>query len=94
MPNGNAPPFRDDWTTVVPAGMGGGGPWEHVIERVKRQNHPIVPNTTVKAVEALSKYIGKRFNAAVLVEAGNATLTALLAAYDLGIPVVDACLSG
>ena len=84
----------DEWLTVVPAGMGGGGAWEHVIDRAKSQNIPLVPDATVRAVQALSKHIGKKFNAAIRVEAGNASLTTLLAAHDLGLPVVDACLSG
>ncbi len=84
----------DEWLTVVPAGMGGGGPWQHVIDRTKSQNIPLIPDATVRAVQALSKHIGKKFNAAIRVEAGNASLTTLLAAHDLGLPVVDACLSG
>ncbi len=84
----------DDWVTVVPAGMGGGGAWEHVIDRTKKQNLPVITNGTVRATQALSKYLGKPFNATVRVEAGNATLTALLASYELGLPILDACLSG
>src|SRR5688500_336177 len=30
----------DTWTTVTPAGIGGGGAWEYVRERVKKQNLP------------------------------------------------------
>ncbi len=83
-----------DWLTVVPAGMGGGGAWEHVIARTKEQNLPVFTNGTVRATQALSRHLGKPFNAAVRVEAGNATLTALLASHELGLPILDACLSG
>ena len=79
----------DEWVTVVPAGMGGGGAWEHVIDRAKQQNLPLVPNATVRAVQALSNHIGKKFNATIRVEAGNASLTTLLASHELGLPIVD-----
>jgi DUF917 family protein len=84
----------DDWTTVSVAGVGGGGAWEYVTERVKQQNLPTVSNSSLLAVETLSKYLGKKFNATIRIEAASATLTALVLAADLGVPVVDACLSG
>ncbi len=84
----------DDWTTVTPAGIGGGGAWEYVRERVKKQNLPTIPNSSARAIEALSKHIGKKFNAVVRIEAAGATLSALMAASELGVPLVDACLSG
>src|SRR5437867_6222905 len=35
----------DDWSIVTAAGgIGGGGAWEYVIERTKKQNLPTVPN--------------------------------------------------
>lgn len=83
----------DDWTTVTVAGVGGGGAWPYVIDRVKQQNLPTVPNGTKAAVEALSKYLGKKFNAVIRIEAVQAA-GALMLASDLGVPVVDACLSG
>lgn len=83
----------DDWTVVAPAGVGGGGAWEYVIERVKNQKLPVVEDTQMKAIDALSKYLGKPFNAVIRVEASGATVGALLAASALGVPVVDACLS-
>lgn len=84
----------DEWMTVTPAGVGGGGAWEYVRERTKQQNLPTVPNTTLRAVEALSAHLGRTFDAVVRVEAAGATLSALLLAADLGVPIVDACLSG
>ena len=84
----------DDWTTVTPAGIGGGGAWEYVRERVKKQNLPTIPNASARAIEALSKHVGKKFNAVVRIEAAGATLSALMAASEMGVPLVDACLSG
>jgi len=83
----------NDWTTVTVADIGGGGAWKYVTDRVKQQNLPTIPNAQTAAVEALSKHIGKRFNAVVRSEAAQAA-GALLAASELGVPVVDACLSG
>jgi DUF917 family protein len=83
----------NDWTTVTIAGVGGGGAWEYVTDRIKQQNLPTVQNTSVDAVQALSKHIGKKFNAVVRIEAVQAA-GALLLASELGVPVVDACLSG
>ena len=82
-----------DWTTVTVAGVGGGGAWEYVTERTKQQNLATIPNTAVAATQALSKYLGKKFNAVVRIEAVQ-SVGALLLASELGVPVVDACLSG
>ena len=84
----------DGWMTITPADVGGGGAWGYVKERIDQQRLPTVPNSTVLAIQALSKYLGKPFNAVIRVEADGATLDALLAAADLNLPVVDACLSG
>lgn len=83
----------DDWTTVTVARVGGGGAWTYVTERTKEQNLPTMPNTSVLAVEALSKHLGKKFNAVIRVESVQSASTLILAS-ELGIPVVDACLSG
>jgi hypothetical protein len=37
--------------------------WDYVRERVKKQNLPTIPNSSAKAIEALSKHVGKKFNA-------------------------------
>jgi DUF917 family protein len=82
-----------DWTTVTVAGVGGGGAWEYVTDRVKQQNLPTVANAAAAAVATLSQHIGKKFNAVIRIEAVQAA-GALLLASELGVPVVDACLSG
>lgn len=84
----------DDWTVVVTSGVGGGGAWEYVRERVERQRLSAVPNATVAAINALSVHLGKPFQAVVRTEAAAATLSALMAASELGLPVVDACPAG
>src|SRR5204863_5663432 len=67
----------DDWTIVTAAGgIGGGGAWEYVTDRVKKQNLPTISNPTVAALEALSRHVGKKFNAVIRNEAAGATLNA------------------
>ena len=88
----------DNWTTISESGVGGGGAWQYVIERTRQQKLPTIRNqtgeATVLAAKALSKYIGKSFNAVVRTEADGATISGLLLAADLGVPIVDGCLSG
>jgi uncharacterized protein len=85
----------DDWNVVMAAGgIGGGGAWEYVTERTKKQNLPTVPNTTIVAMEALSKHLGKKFDAVLRNEAAGATLNAFQNAIAVGLPVVDACPAG
>lgn len=83
----------DDWNTVTVAGIGGGGAWDYVTDRVKGQNLTTVPNTGALAVDALSKHMGRKFNAVVRIEAVQ-SVGALLLASELNVPIVDACLSG
>jgi DUF917 family protein len=85
----------DDWTVVMAAGgIGGGGAWEYVTERTKKQNLPTVPNATVAAMEALSKHLNKKFDAVLRNEAAGATLNAFQNAIAVNLPVVDACPAG
>jgi DUF917 family protein len=85
----------DDWTVVQAAGgIGGGGAWEYVTERIKGQNLPTVPNATLAALEALSKHLGKKFDAVIRNEAAGATLNAFQVATAVNLPVVDACPAG
>ncbi|MCC7181699.1 MAG: DUF917 domain-containing protein [Acidobacteria bacterium] len=84
----------DSWTVANLVGVGGGGAWQHVIERTKAQNLPITPNLPARAVEALSKHVGKKIDALIRFEPAGQTLNTFLAASELGIPVVDACFSG
>jgi DUF917 family protein len=84
----------DDWTVVVPCGVGGGETWEYVRERMKSQKAPTFSDTATRAAQALGKYLGVEFKAVIRNEPAQSTMVALMTASDLGIPVVDACLSG
>ena len=84
----------DDWTVANLVGVGGGGAWEHVIERTKAQNLAVLPNLPALATEALSRHIGKKIDAVIRFEPAGQTLNTFLAAAELGVPVVDACFSG
>jgi uncharacterized protein len=85
----------DDWMIVSGGGIGGGGAWEYVRERTAKQKLPTIPNAQARAIEALAKHHGRQsFDAVVRVEAAGATLTALMIAAELGVPLVDACMSG
>ena len=53
----------DDWTIVIPSAIGGGGAWEYVRERADKQKLPLVEEPMLKAIQALSKHIGKPFQA-------------------------------
>src|SRR6266513_1149202 len=57
----------DDWMVVAAAGgVGGGGAWEYVTDRIKGQNlQTVKDNTTVLAAQVLSKHLGKTFNAVI-----------------------------
>jgi len=84
----------DNWMVVGPAGVGGGGAWEYVTDRIREQNLPRVSNTYINAINLLSDFIGKKFNAVIRIEPAGAMYTALSVAAEMGVPLVDACLSG
>lgn len=85
----------DDWTIVTAAGgIGGGGAWPYVTERINQQNVPSVSNPTEIALRALSQHLGKTFNAVIRNEAAEATLNAFEVATAVDLPVVDACPAG
>lgn len=88
----------DNWTTISESGVGGGGAWQYVIERTRKQRLPTIRNQTgegsILAARALSKYLGKQFNAVVRTEADGATVSGLILSADLDVPIVDGCLSG
>src|SRR5437773_6624629 len=87
----------DDWNVVCAAGaIGGGGAWEHVTERIKKQNLPVVMNTeegTIRAMDLLGKHMGVTWNALIRNEASGGTIGAFGSAIARGLPVVDACLA-
>src|SRR6185436_463126 len=80
--------WPDDWMVVAAAGgVGGGGAWDYVRERVEKQKLPTVSNTTVQAAKVLSKHMGKTFNAVIRNEADGAMIAAFQSAVELGVPV-------
>jgi DUF917 family protein len=86
--------LADDATVTVPVGCGGGGAWDYVIERTKNQNLSTITDASVRAIQALSKHTGKKFDALIRFEAAGATLQTFMAASALNVPVVDACPAG
>ena len=88
--------FPDDWMVVAVQGIGGGGAWEHVIERTQRQNLSTITEAEAnsRVADLLSEYMGKKVKALIRSEAAEATTTALLVAADKGIPTIDAGITG
>ncbi|HEY0267509.1 MAG TPA: DUF917 domain-containing protein [Rhizomicrobium sp.] len=85
----------DDWDVVMAGGgIGGGGAWDYVTERIAKQNLPTIPNPTLKAMEVLGQHLGKTFRAIIRNEAASATLNAFETATLVDLPVVDACPAG
>lgn len=85
----------DDWTVVAASGgIGGGGAWEHVIDRTNGQNLPTIEDGTITAMNTLSDYLGTNFDAIIRNEAGAATFAAFVSATSIGVPLVDACPAG
>ena len=84
----------DDGLVVAVQGLGGGGAWEHVIERTNEQGRPIIDNRRRRVVELLADYMDKEVTALVRSEAAGATATALLLAADMGIPTLDGGITG
>lgn len=84
----------NDWMVVSPVGIGGGGAWQHVRERIGEQELPRVRDTELKAIYLLSEHIGKEFKAILRAEPAGATYSALMTAAEMGVPIVDACPSG
>ena len=52
--------FPADWMVVAVQGLGGGGAWEHVIERTQRQNLPTITEAEAnsRVVDLLSEHMG------------------------------------
>ena len=88
--------FPADWMVVAVQGLGGGGAWEHVIERTQRQNLPTITEAEAnsRVVDLLSEHMGKEVKALIRSEAAEATTTALLVAAEKGIPTLDAGITG
>ncbi len=81
--------FPDDWMVVAVQGIGGGGAWEHVIERTQRQNLSTITEAEAnsRVADLLSEHMGKEVKALIRSEAAEATT-------DKGIPIIDAGITG
>ena len=88
--------FPDDGIVVAVQGIGGGGPWEYVIERTKSQGLDVLSQSKRNnmVVDLLSEFVGKEVTAIIRSEAAEATATALLVAAERNIPILDAGITG
>lgn len=86
--------FPADGMVAAIQGLGGGGAWQHVIDRTDAQQLPVIENQSIRVLKLLSDHMGKEFTALVRAEAAGATATALLIAADMGIPTLDAGITG
>lgn len=84
----------DDGMVVAVQGIGGGGPWQHVIDRTTEQGLETIDDQRRAVVELFSEYTGKDVAALVRSEAAGATATALLLGADMGIPTLDGGITG
>jgi DUF917 family protein len=84
----------DDGMVVAIQGIGGGGAWQHVIDRTAEQNVPKIEDPRRSTVELFADYTGKEVTALVRSEAAGATATALLLGADMGIPTLDGGITG
>lgn len=84
----------DGGMVIAVQGIGGGGPWQHVIDRTTEQGLEIIEDPRRAVVELFSDYTGKDVAALVRSEAAGATATALLLGADMGIPTLDGGITG
>jgi len=84
----------DDGMVVAVQGIGGGGPWQYVIDRTKEQGLETIDDPRRAVVELFQDYTGKQVSALVRSEAAGATATALLLGADMGIPTLDGGITG
>ena len=75
-------------------GIGGGGAWQHVIDRTAEQGIPRIGDPKRSTVELFADYTGKEVTALVRSEAAGATATALLLGAEMGIPTLDGGITG
>lgn len=86
----------DDWNVICAAGaVGGGGAWDHVPERIRKQKLPTISTDegTLRAMDVLGKHLGVRWDAVISNEASHGRIGAFVTAATRGLPVVDGCLA-
>lgn len=84
----------DDGMVVAVQGIGGGGAWQHVIDRTDAQGLARIEDPRRAVIELFSDYMGQEVTALVRSEAAGATATALLLGADMGIPTLDGGITG
>jgi len=84
----------EDGMVVAVQGIGGGGPWQHVIDRTTEQGLEKIDDPRRATVDLFAEYMGKDVAALVRSEAAGATATALLLGADMGIPTLDGGITG
>lgn len=84
----------EDALIAAVQGIGGGGPWEYVIERTTEQGLEKITDPRRRVVQLLSEFTGTQVTALVRSEAAGATAEALLLAANIGIPTVDGGITG
>lgn len=83
----------DDMVIAV-QGIGGGGPWQYVIDRTKEQGIETIDDPRRSVVELFSRYSNQKVAALVRSEAAGATATALLLGAEMKIPTLDGGITG
>lgn len=84
----------DDGMVVAVQGIGGGGPWQYIIDRTNEQGLPTIEDPQRAVLDLFSEYTGKDVTALLRSEAAGATATALLLAAEMGIPTLDGGITG
>jgi DUF917 family protein len=84
----------DEGMVVAVQGIGGGGPWQHVIDRTEEQGLEKIEDPRRATVELFADFMQKDVAALVRSEAAGATATALLLGADMGIPTLDGGITG
>ena len=84
----------DDGLVVAVQGIGGGGPWQYVIDRTSEQGLETIDDPRRRVLNLFSDYAGQDVTALVRSEAAGATATALLLAAEMGLPTLDGGITG
>ncbi len=84
----------EEGMVVAVQGIGGGGPWQHVIERTTEQGLKKIEDPRRATVELFADFMDKDVAALVRSEAAGATATALLLGAEMGIPTLDGGITG
>ncbi|MDT0595481.1 DUF917 domain-containing protein [Glaciecola petra] len=79
---------------IAVQGIGGGGPWQYVIDRTTKQGLENIADPRKSVVELFRRYSKQNVAALVRSEAAGATATALLLSAQMNIPILDGGITG